>query len=182
MKTFIATAALLALAFQAALGGDAPPIVRVRHFGFAVPVGWTLLASSAEGESRLTVGRGPATAQVTFSKYGMGGGSAEDDTKTWFNEFSGSGLKHNLESDQIGSVKIYYATTEGTFSSGEPGEKSKRTGYALLGAVLESKNGVVYVKMVGPAATVRGATQAFKTMVAGAAKTAATPPRKPKSN
>ena len=47
------------------------------------------------------------------------------------------------------------------------------TGYALYGAILESTDGDVYVKMTGPEAVVKSAAEAFKKMVSEAAKNAA---------
>lgn len=177
MKTLIAAAALLGLAVGTAIAGD-PVVIKVRQFGFVTPIGWTILPAQPEEDApRLSIGRGQAAAEVTFSKYGMGGGSAKEDVDTWFAQFSGVGVRRDLETERIGPVKVVYARTEGTFSTGALGESAKRSGYALCGAVLESKNGSVYVRMVGPAATVRGATEAFKKMVSDAARSATTKPQ-----
>ncbi len=68
-------------------------------------------------------------------------------------------------------MKITYVTTEGTFSSGMPGgPTSPMTGYALCGAILESSDGSVFIKMTGPEAIVKSSTEAFKKMVSEAAK------------
>jgi hypothetical protein len=50
---------------------------------------------------------------------------------------------------------------------------SPLNGYALFGAILENPNGDVYVKMTGPEAVVKSASEAFKRMVLEAAKGAA---------
>jgi hypothetical protein len=47
------------------------------------------------------------------------------------------------------------------------------TGYALCGAILESPDGNVFVKMAGPEAVVKSASEAFKKMVSEAAKSSA---------
>ncbi|MFM8230248.1 MAG: hypothetical protein ACKOAL_03390, partial [Chthoniobacterales bacterium] len=54
----------------------------------------------------------------------------------------------------------------GTFQSGMPGQPTTPLeGQSLLGAILESPNGDVYVKMTGPAPTVEKAEPAFVEMV-----------------
>jgi hypothetical protein len=45
---------------------------------------------------------------------------------------------------------------------------------SLCGAILETANGNLFVKMTGPNAVVKASTDAFKKMVSEAAKTAAT--------
>ena len=53
-------------------------------------------------------------------------------------------------------MKITYVTTEGTFSSGMPGgPTTPMTGYALYGAILESPDVNVFIKMTGPEAVVK---------------------------
>jgi len=71
-------------------------------------------------------------------------------------------------------VKITFAITDGTFSSGMPGgPTTPMEGYALCGAILESAAGNVFVKMTGPGAVVKASTEAFKKMITDAAKSAA---------
>jgi hypothetical protein len=164
------------------LAGDAP-IVKSRGFTFVTPMEWTVVRPSANDVARFTISEGFDTAEVTFPKSGYGGQSAAGDAEFWFSEFSGSASTRYLESEWVGSVKITYVTTQGTFTpdpdSGKKGIKP-RTGYALYGAILEGKTEVAYVKMVGPAGTVSESREEFKHMVVDAAKTAATKMRKSK--
>jgi len=125
-------------------------------------------------KAQLEVGEGSAKAEVTFFQFGAGqGGTPADNVARWFAQFPGSDDKRKTENVQAGSVKITFATTEGTFSSGMPGgPTTPMTGYALCGAILESPDGDVYVKLTGPEAVVKAAAEAFKKMVTEAAKTA----------
>jgi len=60
-------------------------------------------------------------------------------------------------------------TTEGTFSSGMPGgPTTAMENYALLGAIVEHKEGNVFVKMTGPAALVKASRQKFLDFLATA--------------
>jgi hypothetical protein len=150
--------------------------VKVGAFTFTVPEGWKAVTpSSAMRKAQLEIGQGSDKAEVTFFQFGAGqGGSVAENLARWFAQFPGSEDKRKTESVQAGSVKITYATTEGTFSSGMPGgPTTPMTGYALCGAILESPDGNVFIKMTGPAAVVKSASEAFKRMVSEAAKNSA---------
>lgn len=169
--TFAATFLLLAVAMAQA-GQPAEP-VKVGAFTFAVPEGWkSVTPSSSMRKAQLEVTQGSDKAEVTFFQFGAGqGGSVADNVARWFAQFPGSEDKRKTETVQAGPVKITYVTTEGTFSSGMPGgPTTPMTGYALHGAILENSGGDVFIKMTGPEAVVKGASEAFKKMVSEAAK------------
>ena len=150
--------------------------VKVGAFTFTVPEGWkTVTPSSPMRKAQLEIAQGSDKAEVTFFQFGAGqGGTVAENVARWFAQFSGSEDKRKTETVQAGSVKITYATTEGTFSSGMPGgPTTPMNGYALCGAILESPDGNVFVKMAGPEAVVKSASEAFKKMVSEAAKSSA---------
>lgn len=161
------------------LGGafaQAPGPVKVGAFSFTVPEGWQNVAPSTPmRKAQLDIVQGPAKAEVTFFHFRAGqGGTPADNVARWFAQFPGSEAKRETNSIQADSVKITFATTDGTFSSGMPGgPATPMSGYALRGAILESLEGDVYVKMTGPEAIVKAAAEAFKKMVSEAAKAAA---------
>ncbi len=147
--------------------------VKVEAFTFAVPEGWkSVTPSSPMRKAQLEIARGPEKAEVTFFHFGADqGGSAADNVTRWFAQFPGSEKNRITENVQVGSVKITFAMTEGTFSSGMPGgPTTPMEGYALCGAILESATGNVFIKMTGPNAIVKASTEAFKKMVSEAAK------------
>jgi hypothetical protein len=155
---------------------DASGPIKIGAFSFVVPEGWRQVApSSPMRKAQLEVSRGSAKAEVTFFQFGASeGGSAADNVARWYAQFPGSEDKQITEHVQSGAVKITFAMTEGTFSSGTPGgQTTPMTGYALCGAILEGGEGNVFIKMTGPEAVVKASTDAFKKMVSDAAKGAA---------
>ena len=174
MRTALISAALLAVII---IPGEARgESVTVEEFTFAVPEGWkSVTPSSPMRKAQLEIARGPEKAEVTFFHFGADqGGSAADNVARWFNQFPGSEDKRKTETVQAGAVKITFATTEGTFSSGMPGgPTTQMTGYALCGAILESASGNVFIKMTGPETVVKASVDAFRKMVLDAAKSAA---------
>jgi hypothetical protein len=150
--------------------------IKAGSFTFTVPDGWKQVTpSSPMRKAQLEIARGPEKAEVTFFHFGADqGGSAADNVARWYGQFPGSEKNRITENVQAGSVKITFAMTEGTFSSGMPGgPTTPMPGYALCGAILENADGSVFVKMTGPEAVVKASTEAFKKMVSDAAKSAA---------
>ena len=150
--------------------------VKVEAFTFVVPEGWkSVTPSSPMRKAQLEIARGPEKAEVTFFYFGAEqGGSAAANIERWYAQFPGSEKNRITEHPDVGSVKITFAMTEGTFISGMPGgPTTPMEGYALCGAILESATGNVFVKMTGPNAVVKASTDAFKKMVTDGAKTAA---------
>jgi len=169
------TAFAAALFFLSIAVAPAEP-VKIGAFTFTVPDGWkTVTPSSPMRKAQLEITQGSDKAEVTFFQFGSGqGGTVEENVARWFAQFPGSEDKRKTETVQAGSVKITYVTTEGTFSSGMPGgPTTPMTGHALCGAILESPDGNIFIKMAGPEAVVKSATEAFKKMVSEAAKTSA---------
>ena len=144
---------------------------QVGPFKFAVPEGWAnVKPSSPMRNAQLEIARGPDKAEVTFFHFGGGSGTPADNVARWFTQFPGSEAARKTETTEVGGVKITFAATEGTFSSGMPGGPTKpMPDYALHGAILEDASGDVYVKMTGPAAIVKSAGDAFRKMVNDAA-------------
>jgi hypothetical protein len=176
MRTVSAAAVLFGLATIAFAAETRAESVKVEAFTFTVPEGWkSVTPSSPMRKAQLEIARGPEKAEVTFFHFGADqGGSAEDNVARWYAQFPGSEKNRITEHVQIGSVKITFAMTDGTFSSGMPGgPTTPMERYALCGAILESAAGNTFVKMTGPNAVVKASTEAFKKMVSEAAKSVA---------
>ena len=174
MRTALAVIAFLALAAPGVFAKTNE--VKVGAFTFAVPEGWTQVTpSSPMRKAQLEIARGPVKAEVTFFHFGKDqGGTTAENVARWYAQFPGSEKNQITENVQAGPVKITFAMTEGTFSSGMPGgPTTPMPDYGLCGAILESAEGSVFVKMTGPNAVVKTSTEAFKKMVTDAAKTAA---------
>ena len=174
MRKAFVVAALFAVAATGVFAETSE--IKVGSFTFTAPEGWKQVPPpSPMRKAQLEIARGPEKAEVTFFHFGADqGGTAADNVARWFAQFPGSDDKRKTETVQAGPVKITFAMTEGTFSSGMPGgPTTPMTGYALCGAILESADGSVFVKMTGPEAVVKASTEAFKKMTSDAAKSAA---------
>lgn len=145
----------------------------VGAFTFGRPETWTwIVPSSAMRKAQLSVpGKdGGASAEITFFHFGPGqGGGVQANVDRWVGQFSD--VKSSSKAVQIAQTKVTFVEATGTFSSGMPGSPTTpMAGYAMRGAILESSEGDVYVKMTGPQAVVTEAAPIFDKMVRTAAE------------
>src|SRR5688572_6694037 len=114
------------------------------------------------------------TAEAIFYYFGQGqGGGTQANVDRWLASFQEPKDKLNskVEKKKVGSGEITYVEAEGTYMSGMPGgPKIPQPGSKLLGAILESPNGNVFVRMTGPIATVKAADADFRKMIESSLK------------
>ena len=114
------------------------------------------------------------TAETIFYYFGQGqGGNTQANVDRWIGSFQESKDKLNskVEKKKVGSREVTYVEAEGTYMSGMPGgPKTPQPGSKLLGAILESPNGNVFVRMTGPVATDKAADADFRKMIEGSLK------------
>ena len=154
---------------------EEPATFTAGDFKFAVPAGWiSATPSSPMRKAELRVpgpeGTGAAgEALITVFHFGPGeGGTVQQNVDRWFGQFDGDTNAKGAATakETIGTVPVTFTRARGTFQSGMPGQPTTPLeGQALLGAILESPNGDVYIKMTGPAPTVEKAEPAFVQMI-----------------
>ena len=145
----------------------------VSAFTFTKPEGWEKTEpKSAMRKAQLQVpGKdGAGAAEVTFFFFGGGqGGGVRENVARWFSQFSGGKDVQKTEEQEMNGTKVTLVTTEGTMKASPiSGVPNDMPDHALLGAILEHAEGPVFVKMTGPAATVKGAREPFLALVKSA--------------
>jgi hypothetical protein len=157
-----------------ALAAD-PATFTVGAFTFKRPAGWTWVpVNSPMRKAQLHVPdpanpTGPG-AEVAFFYFGAGqGGSVDDNISRWLGQFGeeGDDLKFTVDTADFKGTKITrIQVPSGTFSSGMPGgPTTPMTNYGLYGAILQSPQGDVFIKMTGPASVVKSAAADFSAMI-----------------
>lgn len=122
-------------------------------------------------KAQLTVsGKNGKTALITFFYFGAGqGGSVQANIDRWaaqFNAKDGSPIKATTTLQKIKNTTVTFVSADGTFASGMPGGPTQAcSDYALRGAIMESAQGDVYVKMTGPEELVKDSTPVFDRMI-----------------
>src|SRR4029077_590786 len=163
---------LVFMAFAAAAFATGPIEFTVGSFTFARPESWEWVTpTSPMRKAQLLVPghAGSPPAEVTFFHFGAGqGGTVQANVDRWFKQFSDGYT--DAKTERIKSTSVTFVSAVGTFSSGMPGgPTTPMENYALRGAILESRSGDVYVKMIGPQPTVKLAESVFEKMIRQAA-------------
>lgn len=165
----------LLLGLLASLALAAPSFagdVKVAGMTFSAPKAFTAEEpSSRMRKAQFSVGKGDAAGEITFFHFGARSGGIDANVQRWFRSFKEGADEINAKQEKAkaGEIPVTIVSANGTFMSGPPlGEKVPKANYALLGAIVESKEGAIFVKFTGPKATVDANAKAFRTMVTGA--------------
>jgi hypothetical protein len=152
---------------------EAPKAFKVGEFSFTRPAAWDWVeATSPMRKAQLKVaGKDGKNADVIFFYFGEGsGGGTKANVDRWLGQFEEGRDKINAKVDEqkANNRTITYVQAEGTYKSGMPGgPTTPQPNTMLLGAILESAQGNVFIRMTGPADLVKSARDDFKKMVEG---------------
>ena len=167
-------ASLLLVLTPAALRAADPATFTVGSFTFKRPPSWKWVAvgNNSMRKAQLRVdGEGGASADVVFFTFGAGqGGGVQNNVSRWVGQFEqvdGKAVKPVEETAEIKGTKLTRVRVDsGVFNSGMPGgPTTPQTDYGLYGAILENKEGDVFIKLTGPAALVRAAAADFEALI-----------------
>lgn len=156
-----------------ATAAEAPKTFKVGEFSFARPATWDWVeVTSAMRKAQLKVpGKDSKNADVIFFYFGEGsGGGTKANVDRWLGQFEEGRDKINakVEEQKANNRAITYVQAEGTYKSGMPGgPTTPQPNTMLLGAIVESAQGNVFIRMTGPAELVKSARDDFKKMVEG---------------
>src|SRR6266403_4266095 len=160
IRTAVFSAVTLCAVAIRMLGADAPASFKVSEFTFTRPASWEWVevgASSMRKAQLKIPGKDKnESAEVVFYYFGEGGaGGTQANVDRWFSQFQEpkDKIKSKIEEVTVGNRKVTFVQAEGTYMSGMPGggPPKPQPNSKLLGAILESAQGNVFVKMTGPA-------------------------------
>ncbi len=157
---------VIALTVPTLVRAEDPATFPVGGVTFTRPADWKWVpVNSTMRKAQLAVPGADSAkaADITFFHFGEGGaGGVEANAQRWLKQFSGKAGAEKIEPQEIAGVKVTLVSTEGTFTSGMPGGEAKSLeNHALLGAMIENPEGLVFVKMTGPVETVKGSREKF---------------------
>lgn len=156
---------------------EAPTTFKVSEFTFTRPGTWEWVdvSTSPMRKAQLKVsGKQRESAEVVFFYFGEGGaGGTQANIDRWFGQFKETKDKLNakVEEATAGKHKVTFVQAEGTYMSGMIGTghpSVAQPGSMLQGAILESAQGNVFIKMTGPAKLVKASQDTFRKMIRSA--------------
>ena len=144
---------------------------------FEGPKGWlSQKPSSSMRKAQFVVkGKGSEKAEVVFFHFGPGAaGGVQANVQRWLGQFKepADKLKAQITDETIDGTMVTYVTAEGTFMKGPPfgGNKVPVPNSGLLGAIIDSKQGAVFIKATGPKNIIKSTEKALRAMVKTALK------------
>ncbi|MEK6607595.1 MAG: hypothetical protein AABZ30_08045 [Myxococcota bacterium] len=161
-------------------GGDAAASPKVT---FTTPSTW--VAETPSSSMRLaqyrvsrTAGDNQDAAVVVFW-FGGGGGSIEANLERWYGQFTQPDGRPSREAAIVtkgtaGGMALTRVELGGAYSGqmgpGAPPAGGHQAGHRMVAAVLETPEGLLFVRLLGPEKTVRAATPSFDAYVTSAKK------------
>jgi hypothetical protein len=162
--TFAGASALL-LAAEGAAGG----------IRWNTPSGWTVGEPRPMRKATYTIPAAPGAeaGECGVFFFGKGqGGSVDDNLNRWVAQFEGAGTPKKSQATVHG-LPVHRIDLSGTYlAPGGPMMQSqgKKPGWRLSGAIVESPEGLVFFKCVGPAVTIQAAQKDIDALIQSVTK------------
>lgn len=150
---------------------EAPKTFTVGEFTFASPQKWQWVEASAMRKAQFKIedAAKKESCEVVFFYFGQGGGgSTQANIDRWLAQFAEPKEKLNskVESVTVGGRKVTYVHAEGTYQSGMPGgPKTPQPNSMLMGGIIESDGGNIFIRLTGPVALAKASQAEFRKMV-----------------
>lgn len=178
IRSLLTALSLLALTFSARADEAKPAELKVGAYTFKVAAPWVAKKeprAMSQGGFTLPGKDGAAPVEADFYHFGAGqGGGIEPNLRRWQSQFTpdadGKPAAIAREEITVGEQKALLVTIKGTFLSG-PAMSPKKTpmpGYAMIGAILQSAEGDVFIKVTGPEAPALATKDEVKKIVTAA--------------
>lgn len=170
LRTTAALAVSLAFVSSASLPATPAPPVSAGGIAWTLPARWAAGAGSAMRVATYAVpaAKGSQAGECAVFFFGPGqGGGVDDNVARWAKQFEGT-PKPASRTTRVAGLRVTRAEVAGTYlAPGGPMMQStgKKSGYRLLGAIVEAPGGNVFFKLTGPAATIAAAQADFDALV-----------------
>jgi len=156
------------LSFQL-FGAEDPKTFKVGEFTFTRPADWQwveVTSSMRKAQLKVIGADKSQPAEVVFFYFGEGnGGGTKANVDRWLGQFQEKS-NPKVEDVKAGKHTVTYVQVEGTYLSGMPGgARTPQPNSMLVGAIIESGEGNVFIKMTGPIVVVKSSKEAFRRMV-----------------
>lgn len=144
---------------------------KVGGISFTRPAKWEWVEVTSpmrKAQLKVTDEKVKGSAEVVFFQFSGAVGGVKANVERWFGQFEEPRDKINAKTETVtvGKTKLTYVQADGTYKSGMPGgPQTPMPDYALAGAIIETGDGNIFVKMTGPKTIVKSSVVEFKKMV-----------------
>ena len=150
--------------------GAAPSEIKVSEFTFKPAAPWKTAQAAPMSAGTLETGEGESKVTATFFTFGAGqGGNVEQNVQRWRGMFQkaedGSLQKAEEEEWTFGEKKVKSVLVKGTYVGSSFRPVGPFENYALIGVVVESAEGSVFIRATGQEKAVTAAKEDLKKLV-----------------
>ena len=149
-----------------------PVAFKVSAQSFLKPAKWKVEKTASRmraAQFRVPGEKGKEGGECVFFYFGPGqGGGAQANLNRWVKQSAAEPKPtFKVEEAKVGDTPVAYLFGGGTFMKGPPfgGAKVPKKNYGMAAAVLGTKPGYIFVKLIGPKAVVDAAKADFKKMI-----------------
>jgi hypothetical protein len=151
---------------------EAPATFSVSEFTFTRPAQWEWVSTTSmmrKAELKVMDQESGGNAEIVFFHFGPGdGGGTQANVERWFRMFREprDQIAARSEEVKVGRHEVTYVQAQGTYMSGMPGgPQTPLANHGLVGAIIESRAGNVFVRLTGPKEFAERLVPEFKKMI-----------------
>lgn len=163
---------LACLAIQSSAFAAEKPEFSVGHLTFARPAAWKQIQiqpGMRAAQLEVPGKDGSKPGEIVFFRFPPGvGGGIQANVDRWLGQFEGPKDKLNSKTEKVtvGKSEVTYVEAEGTYLQGLPGgPKTPMPGHMLLGAIIESAEGNIFIRFTAPQIVAKEAKSDFRKLV-----------------
>ncbi len=148
-----------------------PALIEIAGLRMPKPVSWTWESPSVQFRALQYAvpaqGGGSGAAELIFSVFAAGdGGPIDANVQRWVSQFrgeDGGGATAKIEDRAVAQIPVKLIELSGSYQG--MGQAAPRPGMSQLGAILQPPGSTVFVRLIGPTATVEGNRADFMAMI-----------------
>lgn len=149
------------------------PVVTAMGASVTLPAAWKREAPSSAMRlaQALVPGAGGDAAKAASVVFSTAGGTVADNIERWAGQVrdpKGQPVPGKPETRTIGGLKVTSVEMTGAFAG--MGDSAPKDNWTLKGAIIEAPEGLLFIKMTGPADTVAAAGKDFEALLQSAKK------------
>jgi len=174
MQKLLTLCALLALGFSVSHAAEDHKTFKVADLTFSRPEKWKwvdIQPGMRAAQLEVKGEDGKNNGEVVFFHFPGGGGGVQANIDRWLGMFQEGKDKINAKTEKVKKEHgtVTYVQADGTYMSGMPGGPKKPQAETMLqGAIIETPDANVFVRLTGPIALVKAAQADFRKMAESA--------------
>jgi hypothetical protein len=152
----------------AATAAAQDPVVSALGVSLTLPAGWTRQAPSSQmriAQAEVADANGDPT-KASLVVFSSAGGSVQDNVTRWAGQvLDAKGQPASVDSKTLTVAGLPVTVVEMTGSFAGMGDAAPKPDWTLRGGIVDTGQGLLFIKMTGPAANMKNSAQAFETLI-----------------